>query len=85
MELGIGKLFESPTVAELAKQLNHAKSARPAIQKASRPNEVPLSFAQRRLWFLNCLEGPSPTYNIPLVIRMNGILNREALQGAFMM
>ncbi|TKJ00840.1 hypothetical protein FC695_20595, partial [Bacillus cereus] len=64
-------------------QLNHAKSARPAIQKASRPNEVPLSFAQRRLWFLNCLEGPSPTYNIPLVIRMNGILNREALQGAF--
>ncbi|PFN48379.1 non-ribosomal peptide synthetase [Bacillus thuringiensis] len=83
MELGIGKLFESPTVAELAKQLNHAKSARPAIQKASRPNEVPLSFAQRRLWFLNCLEGPSPTYNIPLVIRMNGILNEEALQGAF--
>ena len=85
VELGIGKLFESPTVAELAKQLNDAKSARPAIQKASRPNEVPLSFAQRRLWFLNCLEGPSPTYNIPLVIRMNGILNREALQGAFMM
>ncbi|MCV5526246.1 phosphopantetheine-binding protein, partial [Escherichia coli] len=43
VELGSGKLFESPTVAELAQQLNHAKSARPAIQKASRSNEIPLS------------------------------------------
>lgn len=82
VELGIGKLFESPTVAELAKQLDQAKNARPAIQKVSRPNEVPLSFAQRRLWFLNCLEVPSPTYNIPLVIRLSGKLNEEALQGA---
>ncbi|UOB81277.1 non-ribosomal peptide synthetase DhbF [Bacillus sp. ZJS3] len=83
VELGIGKLFGSPTVAELAKQLDGAKNARPAIQKVSRPSEVPLSFAQRRLWFLNCLEGPSPTYNIPLVIRLYGKLNEEALQGAF--
>ncbi|PEI92380.1 non-ribosomal peptide synthetase [Bacillus pseudomycoides] len=83
VELGIGKLFESPTVAELAKQLDSTQSARPAIQKVERPREVPLSFAQRRLWFLNCLEGPSPTYNIPVVIRMSGELNREALQAAF--
>ncbi|MBC6973014.1 amino acid adenylation domain-containing protein [Bacillus sp. Xin] len=83
VELGIGKLFESPTVAELAKQLDRTQSARPAIQKVERPKEVPLSFAQRRLWFLNCLEGPSPTYNIPVVIRMSGELNREALQAAF--
>lgn len=32
---------------------------------------------------MNCLEGPSPTYNIPLVIRLSGKLNEEALQGAF--
>lgn len=83
VELGIGKLFESPTVAELAKQLDSTQSARSAIQKVERPREVPLSFAQRRLWFLNCLEGPSPTYNIPVVIRMSGELNREALQAAF--
>ena len=83
VESGIGKLFESPTVAELAKPLEIARSPRPAIKKVSRPNEVPLSFAQRRLWFLNCLEGPSPTYNIPLVIRISGKLNEEALQGAF--
>ncbi|WP_017149593.1 amino acid adenylation domain-containing protein [Bacillus bingmayongensis] len=83
VELGIAKLFESPTVAELAKQLDSTQSARPAIQKVERPKEVPLSFAQRRLWFLNCLEGPSPTYNIPVVIRMSGELNRAALQSAF--
>ncbi|MFI8709486.1 amino acid adenylation domain-containing protein [Bacillus sp. NPDC077411] len=83
VELRIGKLFESPTVAKLAKQLDSAQSARPAVQKMERSKEVPLSFAQRRLWFLNCLEGPSPTYNIPVVIRMSGELNHEALQGAF--
>ena len=33
VELGIGKLFESPTVAELVKQLDRAKTARPAIKK----------------------------------------------------
>ncbi|KFN01510.1 non-ribosomal peptide synthetase [Bacillus clarus] len=83
VEVGIGKLFETPTIAGLAKQLDSAQSARPTIKKANRPKEVPLSFAQRRLWFLNCLEGPSPTYNIPLVIRMSGELSKEALEGAF--
>ncbi|WP_343310886.1 amino acid adenylation domain-containing protein [Bacillus atrophaeus] len=81
-EIGIGKLFDDPTVAGLAAHLDQAQSARPALQKAARPEEIPLSFAQRRLWFLHCLEGPSPTYNIPVVIRLSGQLNRAALQDA---
>ncbi|MDH5548218.1 MAG: amino acid adenylation domain-containing protein [Gammaproteobacteria bacterium] len=88
IELAIGVLFSHPVLTDLATQVENAKltpasSAAPAIVAVPRDGNIPLSFAQQRLWFLDQLIPNNPFYNMTMVVRLLGPLDIAALRNAF--
>ncbi|MGB3443712.1 MAG: amino acid adenylation domain-containing protein, partial [Actinophytocola sp.] len=79
LELDVRTVFDAPTVADLAARLDHAAPAQPALTSRPRPDVLPVSYAQRRLWFLNRLDEEGAAYHIPVVLQLSGELDGAAL------
>jgi natural product biosynthesis luciferase-like monooxygenase protein/amino acid adenylation domain-containing protein len=82
VELALRALFEAPTVAELAKRVGRDQGKRQAarpLARVRREREMPLSYAQQRLWFLHQLEPESTAYNMLFGVRLQGALDADAL------
>jgi amino acid adenylation domain-containing protein/FkbM family methyltransferase len=85
VELPLRTLFEHPTIAALARQVEAALNAEgrlqmPPIRPVSRDTALPLSFSQQRLWFLDQLEPGSAVYNSPAAVKLSGSLDIKALE-----
>ncbi|WP_067470178.1 non-ribosomal peptide synthetase [Nocardia amamiensis] len=82
--VAVRELFEAPTVAALAARVvpGAGGAQRPPLVRAERVEQVPLSLAQQRMWVLNQFDPASPAYNIPLAIRLTGVLDVSALRYA---
>ncbi|WP_229713905.1 non-ribosomal peptide synthetase, partial [Streptomyces fuscichromogenes] len=83
VDLPVRAVFEAPTAAGLARRLDGAASARDVIRPVRhRPEEIPLSFAQQRLWFLTQMGTPDATSGISQAYRLTGGLDVGALGDA---
>lgn len=85
VEVPLRVLFESPTVAGLAEAVERERgagrlAAEASIRPVSRDMELPLSYAQQRLWFIQQLEPDGSTYNIPSAVRLRGTLDISSLR-----
>ncbi|MFJ2703709.1 amino acid adenylation domain-containing protein [Streptomyces sp. NPDC087428] len=83
VELPIRSLFESPTPAGLVALLDTAPPARPAVSAVlPRPERLPASFGQQRLWVTEAMGDAGTAYHVPLALRLSGPLDRAALSAA---
>ncbi len=81
--LSLREFFAAPTIAALATKLAQTKGAPPPpLTRRDDHGPAPLSFPQKRLWFLTQYEENSSAYHIPLVFRLHGRLDRDALANA---
>nr|WP_201280317.1 non-ribosomal peptide synthetase [Hassalia byssoidea] len=85
LALPLRKVFEHPTVAGLAEEIDRlavvsdGNIQKDIIPRIAQRENLPLSFSQARLWFLDLLEPNNAAYNMAIAFRLNGDLNQEAL------
>jgi amino acid adenylation domain-containing protein/non-ribosomal peptide synthase protein (TIGR01720 family) len=84
VEIPLRSLFTNPTVAAIAAEVEQLKrlgekTPVPALIRIDRAENMPLSFAQQRLWFIDQLRPGNATYNIPFAVRLSGRLDVDAL------
>jgi len=86
VEVPLKALFEAPTVAALAERVEALRGAgglvAPPIERVSRAEPLPLSFAQQRLWLVDRIEPGSAAYNMPFPLRLRGELDVAALRAS---
>lgn len=80
-DLSIGEFFDASTPSGVTRAL-HAAGGRSTVRPFVRPEPVPASFAQRRLWFLSEIDRGTLAYNIPLAVRLRGVLDADLLATA---
>ncbi|HYG65937.1 MAG TPA: condensation domain-containing protein, partial [Thermoanaerobaculia bacterium] len=87
VELPVAALFEAPTLAGFAARIESEMRGGesfegPPLVARPRYGGAPLSYSQRRLWFLDRLAPGNPFYNVPVVLRLRGGLRPAALEAA---
>ncbi|HYG64366.1 MAG TPA: amino acid adenylation domain-containing protein, partial [Thermoanaerobaculia bacterium] len=84
-ELPVRAVFEASTVAALSRLLERERSAAgaaPPLVPVPRQGDLPLSFAQERLWFVDQLQPGNAVYNLPMSVPLEEGLDPRALEGA---
>jgi len=84
VDLPLVRMFDHSTIAELSALIDDTarpdRLGKPAIEPAERTADIPLSFAQERLWILNQLEPDHAFYNVPAAVRIRGALDPTVLE-----
>ena len=80
-DLPLRAVFEQPTLAGMAASLGGEPSV-PVLEARERPERVPASYAQSRMWVLHELAPESAAYHMPALLRVEGSLDAERLGDA---
>ncbi|WP_373561004.1 condensation domain-containing protein, partial [Gordonia paraffinivorans] len=83
VQVGIRDVFDAPSVRELAVAVAGRRPALPPVKRVEpRPERIPLSFAQQRMWFINQFDTSSGAYNIPAALTLPDTIDPDLVAEA---